>query len=72
LYRIPCARVAAAQAQAAEVRLAGEAQANATQLNGAAQASAIREKGLAEAQPGYGHATAEEVADAVLEWMEQG
>ncbi|MDQ1537793.1 MAG: flotillin [Actinomycetota bacterium] len=43
------ARVAAAQAQAQEVRLAGEAQANSTQLNGAAQASAIREKGLAEA-----------------------
>jgi len=43
------ARVAAAQAQAEEVRLAGAAQANATQLNGAAQASAIREKGLAEA-----------------------
>jgi len=43
------ARVAAAQAQAQEVRLAGEAQANATQLNGTAQASAIKEKGLAEA-----------------------
>jgi uncharacterized membrane protein YqiK len=52
------ARVAAAQAQAQEVRLAGEAQANATELNGAAIASAIKAKGVAEAAGIEARATA--------------
>jgi len=27
-------------------------------------------RGVAEEKPGYGHATAEEVADVVMEWLE--
>jgi len=32
--------------------------------------SMLLARGLAEEKPGYGHATAEKVADTVMEWVE--